>query len=164
MSLEQKDGINEKASLLLEQGNARLAFDLLGEPNENEDDPERVRLWAWALLISGDRQRALQQLERAEALAPEWFSVQMAGGIIRYACAFSKAVKFTPSFFVPQPMPLTLVGEDDDSVNLLRQAERCFSKLLQRDLNDENKRKIEIWHLACFAAMRDKSFRCSRAA
>ena len=157
-----KHGINEKASLLLEQGDAQQALDLLGQPNENEDDPERVRLWVWALLMSGDKRGALQQLERAEERAPEWFSVQMAGGMIRYACAFSQAVKFTPSFFAPQPMPLALIKEDDDSRALLKNAADHFRRLLQKDLNDEDRHTAELWYLACLANSRDEAMQAQK--
>lgn len=150
-----RDGTNLRAALLLEVRNPSGALNLLKDTEEDED-AEAWRLRAYGRLMGGDYEEAQQAISKAERLAPDWLVVQKAAAIIRYAFALSPCIAFVPSAW-PEPVRLDLVRQDDDSREGLRQAERLFAGLVDRESNQEEQHGLEIWRLGCLANDQERS-------
>ncbi|MBF0354923.1 MAG: hypothetical protein HQL43_06785 [Alphaproteobacteria bacterium] len=154
---KSRDGAYLKSSFLLLAGNLEEARKVLDEhPALTTPDAEIFRLKAFIALEENDREKALEEIQSAEAIAPEWHSIQTAGGNIRFAYAVSLAVP-PASLRSPNPIDLDLIREDKRARQTLDEADRLFSRRLEGLQEDDSERRsIETWRLAVLACRRDR--------
>ena len=142
-----------RVSLLLSNGEIDEAERLLDAVDkEKQSDPENHRLRAFVHLFRNRRQDALDEVQQAEAGAPDWLAVVRTGAMVRYALALSP--KLPLAFFIgANPVDLDLVKEDPQSRSYLAEALERFDSLYRRqrpDLEDA------VFKLACLANDRDR--------
>ena len=147
------DTFNLKLSLLLEVGKLDQFFvALANKPEHISENAETKRLHALALLLNGKISEALSEIERALYEKPKWESVRIAAAIIDFYSALSPSL--LPDRLVPWPEPVSLsfLKHDSESIKRLRRAENHFNELAEQAEQDKQKsNQFRIWQLACLA-------------
>jgi hypothetical protein len=144
------------AALQLECGKGKDAERTLRQwESSAKSDPEWRRLMACCAILNGRPSFALGHIKRAEELGPEWKTVKRFGAIIRYANALSAAANFK-SFRIPEPNHLSLVKRDDESQGLLLEALSMFKELRSEEVDENERRELDVWILASLENLNDK--------
>jgi hypothetical protein len=152
------DTYNLHLGLLLETGRIEDAVQALHNPPSNIVlDAETYRLFALALLAQRDVAGARDHINKALAERPRRQYIRYQAAAIDYFSALSKLA--LPPYLVPFPRPvnLSMVRGDSSSYDRLTLAAEEFKRIAERGMrsNDE-RRRIETWHLACIANLSDR--------
>jgi tetratricopeptide (TPR) repeat protein len=155
-SLERYDelgSINLRAALLYEAGRREQGDSLLEvEIRGLQPDAETYRLRALSALAGKDLIRARADIDQALALKPQWESVRLASAIIDYYSGLVPAAFPDRLMGWPEPVPPTLVRQDDTSRESRRRAARILEEIERVDHKDrERLRRVQAWRLACLA-------------
>lgn len=154
-ALSKLDGVqttatrNLAAAVQLTRGNldqVRTVLDLVTDPNA-----ETHRLRALLRLLERDTPQARLAVQKAFAVAPRWTAVQHTAGVVSYYSALSTVAIPSELGGWPEPVDWLLVRRDDQSVARLREAAALFTKLIQEEPIEEERRELEAWRLACLA-------------
>jgi tetratricopeptide (TPR) repeat protein len=146
---EDTEGILLFAALLMEEGQTDRALGLL-EPALSL--PESYRLRALGFLIKRDLVQASLEIQKARELAPSWNAIIYTGAVIDYFTAISPAVPLQGIPQLPAPLDWSFIKTDDISRAHVRSAAAAFTTLEgQKEVDSENRRTLEAWHLACLA-------------
>ena len=147
---EDADSDNQvlKAVLHLQRGDEAVALKIL---SRLRDHPEASRLRGIVSLVRGDVPTAKVEAERALQMAPTWYWMRRTAATIRYIAGLSPVVapRGLPEW--PQPIPTSLVRQDNESVGARRAAEeefRLFSDPKFQHSTDEYA-CIDAWRVAC---------------
>lgn len=150
------DALNLKAGLLLETKRAdraeecRATLDFEGRHLEPNAETFRVR--ALSHLVSRDLDRAQLEIQKAKECGPQWESVRFTVAMIDYLSSLSPAaLSANNPVSWPEPVDWHLVKRDDGSTARLREAARAFEELATSAEEDEGRRRLETWRLACLA-------------
>lgn len=143
---------NLKAALLLEQGLARNALEVLSNDIDDADtNAETHRLRALAHIINGESAQAQIEIQGACSLAPSWYSVSLAKAIIDYYSGLLPSSGAAHPLDWPRPVDWAFVRTDDQSQRRFREASAVFRKLTALEKNHTRKQAVEAWCLACLA-------------
>ncbi|MGK9055257.1 hypothetical protein [Neorhizobium petrolearium] len=134
-------------ALLIEEGEAQEALDVLAPLTGDDASSEVLRLRAVATLLNGGkRTEALNLVGSATAKEPDSAMALFARGVVRMACALVDGA--SPQFgSVPNPIGRSLVLATQDARNLLLQAADDFTRL-HETVEGDFKRDVEVWRLA----------------
>jgi len=134
-------------ALLIEEGEAQEALDVLAPLTGDDASSEVLRLRAVATLLSGGKRvEALNLVGSATAKEPDSAMALFARGVVRMACALVDGA--SPQFGgVPNPIGRSLVVATPDARNLLLQAADDFTRL-HETVEGDFKRDVEVWRLA----------------
>ncbi|WP_276122532.1 hypothetical protein [Pararhizobium qamdonense] len=134
-------------ALLIEEGRAQDALDVLAPLTGDDASSEVLRLRAVATLLNGGkRAEALNLVGSATAKEPDSAMALFARGVVRMACALVDGA--SPQFgSVPNPIGRSLVLSTPDARNLLLQAAEDFARL-HETVEGDFKRDVEAWRLA----------------
>jgi hypothetical protein len=146
------DLLNLKLGFLLELERAdEVIFALHNLPKNIEVDTETLRLHALALITQGDIAGAQVKIQQALYEKPHWEKIRVTEATINYFSALSPAVPCQITAY-PIPVPLSLVKQDDESLQRLRKAKEAFQNLVSQTERGEKQRKHwQYWQLACLA-------------
>jgi hypothetical protein len=145
--------LNLKIGLLLQAERISDALDAVTNPPPNVmADAETRRLHALALLAGREVQSARKLIMQLTAEHPHREHVRFDSARIKYFSCLSPAA-LPPRLVVwPHPESWQLVKKDDQSLDLLREAEREFESLAREsERGDDRRRVLETWRLACLA-------------
>ena len=146
-----RDGRQLQVALLLTVGDLDQADAVLAVLDQEEPDPETLRLHAWVLLMRDRRKEALALVEQLERDAGHWIATVRTGAIIRYANALSPML--APEWFLnASPVDLDLVRVDDEGRAILARATTDLQALVDRTPDIEDRR----WLLAALANQGDR--------
>lgn len=158
------DVLNLEVALLLELGRSSEAQAKLESlPPGLVADTETRRLGALLSLTNGDLLSAQAQIQRVAAEQPEWEAIRITSAIIDYASALSPAVIPHHTMTWPQPIDWAFVRRDNESLQHLRRAESDFATLSSDSARDDDLRRwLEVWRLACLANDPDRQAEAER--
>jgi|GEM_PF-4807186 len=145
---KSREGLHIQAGLLIEDGRAQDALNILGKIASSDVNAETHRLRAVAYMYLHTKDKALASIEEAERISPQWVSLLKTGAILRYHCALSPAVEFSLGFW-PTSISPDLFLQDDDSQKLLLKAKEVFSRLANTAIDIEDKHAFLLWQMAC---------------
>ncbi len=146
-----RDGRQLQVALLLTVGDLDQADAGLALLDQDEPDPETLRLHAWILLMRDRRKEALALVEQLERDAGHWIATVRTAAIVRYANALSPML--APEWFLnASPVDLDLVRVDDEGQAILARATTDLQGLVDRMPDIEDRR----WLLAALANQRDR--------
>ncbi|NRF07056.1 hypothetical protein [Agrobacterium pusense] len=134
-------------ALLIEEGEAQEALDVLAPLIGDDASSEVLRLRAVATLLNGGkRTEALNLVSSAVAKEPDSAMALFARGVVRMACALVDGA--SPQFgSVPNPIGRSLVLGTQEARHLLLQAADDFARL-HETVEGDFKRDVEVWRLA----------------
>ncbi len=146
------DLLNLKLGMLLELGRASEVISSLHNlPQEINVDTETHRLHSLALVEQGDVAGAQVKIQQAIYEKPNWEKIRVTEATINYFSALSPAASRQLTTY-PLPVPLSLVKQDDESLQRLRMAKEAFRNLVSQTERGEKQRKYwRYWQLACLA-------------
>lgn len=141
-------------ALLIEEGEAQAALDVLAPLTGDDASSEVLRLRAVATLLNGGkRAEALNLVGSATAKEPDSAMALFARGVVRMACALVDGA--SPQFgSIPNPIGRSLVLGTQDARNLLLQAADDFARL-HETIEGDFKRDVEVWRLAALLLNED---------
>ncbi|MDQ3917534.1 MAG: hypothetical protein M3348_03580, partial [Acidobacteriota bacterium] len=153
------DAFNLKIALTVEKGAPREALQLVEHPPAGvTPDAETHRVHALTLLGLKDLTGAREAIRRARELKPKWELVRTVEAIINYFETISPAAHPAHYLVWPEAVGWSYLKRDDESLALLTDAGEYFLSLAEKPSQRveetqavEEKRHIEIWHLACLA-------------
>lgn len=141
-------------ALLIEEGRAQEALDVLAPLTGDDASSEVLRLRAVATLLNGGkRAEALNLVGSATAKEPDSAMALFARGVVRMACALVDGAS-PPFGSVPNPIGRSLVLSTPDARNLLLQAADDFARL-HETVEGDFKRDVEAWRLAALLLNED---------
>ena len=147
---EDADSDNQalKAVLHLQRGDEAVAVKIL---SRLQGHPEARRLRAIVSLVHGDIPNAKVEAERALQMAPTWYWMKRTAATIRYIAGLSPVVapRGLPEW--PQPIPPSLVRQDNESVEARRAAAEEFRRLSDPKFQESTDEHacIDAWRVAC---------------
>jgi len=152
-SKDDIDSINLRAAFLLELGDSEECQQLLNEILINKGlkpDAETHRLRALVLILLKNINQAQVEIQKANALAPNWESIKYTKAIVDYFSSLSPIAIQSGHIYWPIPIPEDLVKTDDESLSRLHNASRIFSELANSpDHSNEERLTFETWYMAC---------------
>lgn len=144
-----------KAGILLEAGRPHEALEALTSagPETSSDRAQHARLQAISLFATGRLQDAIPEAQRALDAEPRWTNVRFLAGFLDYQAGLSPAVTagYIPGW--PEPVGAVLVRQDDAGVASTERALARFREVLSDESDDEERRRLESWVLACLATL-----------
>jgi len=151
-----KDGVLLRAGLLIEAQRLEDAEAILQTWIALKDvDAEWHRLKAFLAFNRGDRDGAVEAMRKAEALAPTSALVTESSARLLYWAAM--APEHTPLLAGwPEPSDIEYMRQDARSQDSLREALRRFERLLGQPLDARWSNRLEIWRIACLAALSER--------
>jgi nucleoside phosphorylase len=146
-----RDGWNVRLGLLVESGKWSEVLEEFDCPPEGvAPDAESRRLRAVALLFQNRVAESRGEIATALKEQPQWFHVRFIGAVVDYFSAFSGGIAANVQKGWPFPMSFALIRSDKEILSRLRLASETLADLLKNgDLDEEMRRTLEIWHLAC---------------
>jgi len=146
-----------RASLLMALDDYEQASALLERaPKDGEDKDEALRLTAYVRLHEGKIESAIRLIDQAHDVNKDAYVIRFAQGVLRYYSALSPIATPKQVMAIPEPIDWMLVRRDDQSRARLREAATMFEKLLERcETDQEQRRHLEGWRLACLACNTD---------
>ncbi len=143
------DSVTMYAALSLELGEIETALKRLDTVNNL---PDGHRLRAVAYLMSGDPDKASDEIAKATLLAPGWTINRFTAAVIDYYACLSPARRLQQVPPWPEPPHWTFVRTDDEARTRLSRAAAMF-RVLQTEPNSHFQlvRALKTWELACVA-------------
>lgn len=150
------DALNLKAGLLLETTRTDRAEEcrttLAFRNMDLEPNAETFRVRALSYLVSRDLDRAQLEIQKAKEYGAQWESVRFTAAMIDYLSSLSPAaLSVNNPVSWPEPVDWHLINRDDGSTARLREAARTFEELATSAEEVEERKRLEIWRLACLA-------------
>ncbi len=150
---ESIDSINLRCAFLLQSGMLDECNKLLFLAAEKQiPNAETLRLKAILNLIYKNIHQAHLYIKKAIEIEPKWESVKITEAIIEYYLALSPAVLPNTLLEWPEPISLSIVKNDDESIQHLTNAATIFKNILKNPARKINEKKIfQTWYLASIA-------------
>jgi hypothetical protein len=147
------DAFNTRLAFLIEMNRTEEALTSIGKPPEGiAFNAETHRLWALALLASGDLEGSVKQIDDAKRDHPGWHGVRVTAAMVDYYSSLSPMAM--PSYLMSYPAPIhpSLIKQDDVSQSLLKRSAEEFGMLASEFENgSEEQSAFLTWQLACLA-------------
>jgi hypothetical protein len=152
-SKDDIDSINLRAAFLLESGKVEESQQLLREilvDKGLEPDAETHRLNALAFILEKNINQAQVEIQKANAIAPNWESIKYTKAIVDYFSSLSPIAIQSGHIYWPVPIPEDLVKTDDESRARLSKAAKIFHELANSsDYSNVERLTFKIWYMAC---------------
>lgn len=149
------DAFHFKAVIELNAGQLDAVFvSLHSLPPDLCPNAETYRLRALAWLTKRDLPNALDAIEQAYALAPEWCSVLETRAVVNFwrACT-PAALQITSHPLAPSPFSRGLVRADDTAKTYLLKSSQEFARLAQQEgTPDPEVQRYRTWQFLCLLA------------
>ena len=152
---------NIRLALLIEDGKCAEVIAAV-EREEFSPNGGSYRLASIATLLLRDLAKAQRFSDLAVATSPTWFQVRFQAARMNYISALLPHFPMLTHIAWPIPPDLEYVRRDTESVAHLRAAATEFAALSQLDPNE--RRALETWHLACLANLPDQTEEAARLA
>ena len=133
------------AQFMIAKGDPKAALRAL--PNSNPLPTNCLQPKAWAELLLGDTEIALQTAEEALTREPSWIDHSILAGKAHYFSALSPA--YRPEQIVsPDPIPPSMYRDDSSARQHLQLANDYFTAVLNRRIPDHERPMLQLWLLA----------------
>jgi tetratricopeptide (TPR) repeat protein len=143
------ENVTLRATLLMERGQVLEAMNAL---QAAEGDAEGYRLRAVGYVLQKDLLRARLEIEKAAELKPLWLAIQQTRMFVYYLSAISPAAIKAGIPEWPEPVDWKFVKTDDESRGFLRLSADTAAQIeMESELNEDERRVYETWHVACLA-------------
>jgi nucleoside phosphorylase/tetratricopeptide (TPR) repeat protein len=151
------DEYNLQVAILLETGNHAEALRILAHPSDDiEHNSETHRLHALAFLADGNLESAREFIALVLAEHPKRQFGRFNAAIINYYGSLSPLAQTGFLDYVPRPVPLSLVNNDEASRELLLKALDEFRGIAEeRETASDERKNVEAWIFACLANLVD---------
>lgn len=143
------DSINLKIAYLIDLGEFdQISHILKKEVEEKDFTAETHRLAALFYLSQNDLERAELEIDKGLQIKPNWKDLEFVKGMITYFKSLPPSLSKSCLVNWPEPLDPGYVKADDRSVEYLKRAEEIFTRLIEVEYDDEQKKRLQTWKLA----------------
>lgn len=155
-SLDDIESLHQRVAILMLKGQfsdgKAILYQIFKGDRDMQPTAETYRLVALAAFVEEDLPRARQEIGRALELQPEWHHLLYNAAQIYFYSIFAIPLvqNHVPAW--PQPVDLSLVKRDKETIDHLHRAQEIFRRLLHSlPPSGEQRQRIDSWLLACLA-------------
>jgi hypothetical protein len=130
---------------------ADAAAALAAWPSDVPRSAETKRIEAIVAFAQGDLDGARARIADALSEKPRWFAIRETYALIEYAAALPPSERPDVTQPAPLPVPPVLLRHDDESLRHLRAAATTFDDLSKVVDDEDDRRRLELWHVAALA-------------